>query len=70
MKVYRVDQKISIDPLYLKTAMPLVILPIQLVMVAIVILAKDIPTIKQSQPIGCARLIIMPPTNTFEPQPF
>jgi hypothetical protein len=35
-------------------------------MVAIVILAKDIPTIKQSHPIGCARLIIMPPTNNSD----
>jgi hypothetical protein len=26
-----------------------------------------ITTIKQSQPIGCARLNIMPPTNNFEP---
>jgi hypothetical protein len=43
-------------------------------MVAIVLLAKDIPTIitqqantanSQSQTIGCARLNIMPPTNNF-----
>jgi hypothetical protein len=45
-------------------------------MVAIVLLAKDMPTInnnptiKQSQTIGCARLNIIPPTNNFEPQPF
>jgi hypothetical protein len=47
-------------------------------MVAIVLLAKDIPiitqqtlpTIKQSQTTGCARMNIMPPTNNFEPQPF
>jgi hypothetical protein len=44
--------------------------------VAIVLLAKDIPTInnnptiKQSKTNGCARLNIMPPTNNFEPQPF
>jgi hypothetical protein len=28
------------------------------------------PTIKQSQTTGCARLKIMPPTNSFKPQPF
>jgi hypothetical protein len=48
-------------------------------MVAIVTLAKDIPTIKhsqqypaikQSQPNGSARLNIMPPTNNSESQPF
>jgi hypothetical protein len=54
-------------------------------MIAIVLLAKDIPTIttqqsntlndtnptiKQSQTTGYARLNIMPPTKNFAPQPF
>jgi hypothetical protein len=43
MKVYQADQKIPIDPLYLKAAMPPVILPVQEAMVAIVTLATDNP---------------------------
>jgi hypothetical protein len=49
MKVYQGDQKISIHPLCLNAAMLLVLLPIQYAIVAIVNLAKDNPTIKQSQ---------------------